>query len=185
MSCLCPPWESCGGTKAPPFFSFPLHSLFFQDEWIFQKLRPIVSYNRLRLSQFYAAFLVRGGSLSVGIEDCCDAVKTMRGCRSNTVALGERDEERKRKLKHTHSIQTPNPPPHSKQDGVRFEKLAKERTQDSLLNQYCLLPRQPPHTAFRVPLIRDFLGPLCRYAISAYVVLNAISPYSQTPIASI
>lgn len=97
--------------QAPLFFSFPLHSLFFQDEWIFQKLWAIVSHNRLRLSQFYAAFPVRGGSLSVGIEDHCDAVKTTRGCRSNTLwPWKQKDEERKRKLKHTRSIQTHEPP---------------------------------------------------------------------------
>lgn len=144
-----------------------------------------MSHNRLRLSQFYAAFLVRGGSLSVGIEDCCDAVKTMRGCRSNTLWPWEKGMKRERGSSNTlAAYKHLNPPPHSKQDGVRFEKLAKERTQDSLLSQYCSLPRQPPHPAFRVPLTRDFLGPSCRYEISAHVVLNAVSPYSQTPIAS-
>ena len=32
MSCLCPPWESSGGTKAPLSPPPTLHSLFFQDE---------------------------------------------------------------------------------------------------------------------------------------------------------
>lgn len=84
-----------------PFFSFPLHSLFFQDEWIFQKLWPIVSHNRLRLSQFYAAFPVRGGSLSVGIEDQCEAVKTTRGCRSNTLWPWKKQGEERRGSSNT------------------------------------------------------------------------------------
>lgn len=91
MSCLCPPWESCGGTKAPLSLA-PLHSLFFQDEWIFQKQQLIVSHNRRRLSQFYAAFPVRGGSLSAGIEGCCDAARTTRGCPGNTLWFREEDE---------------------------------------------------------------------------------------------
>lgn len=91
MSCLCPPWESSGGTKAPLSLA-PLHSLFFQDEWIFQKQQLIVSHNRRRLSQFYAAFPVQGGSLSAGIEGCCDAARTTRGCPGNTLWFREEDE---------------------------------------------------------------------------------------------
>lgn len=85
-------------------FSFPLHSLFFQDEWIFQKLQPIVSHNRRRLSRFYAAFPVRGGSLSAGIEDRCDAAGTTRSCPSNTLWLRQKGMKGKEEAhSHTHT----------------------------------------------------------------------------------
>ena len=85
-------------------FSIPLHSLFFQDEWIFQKLQPIVSHNRRRLSRFYAAFPVRGGSLSAGIEDRCDAARTTRGCPSNTLLLrGKGMKGKEEAHSHTHT----------------------------------------------------------------------------------
>lgn len=85
-------------------FSIPLHSLFFEDEWIFQKRQPIVSHNRRRLSWFYAAFPVRGGSLSAGIEGRCDAARTTRGCRSNTLWLKEKGMKGKEEAdSHTHT----------------------------------------------------------------------------------
>lgn len=89
MSRLCPPWESSGGTKAP--LSLPTHhlpstvSLFFRMNESFRSRGPLWGHNRRRLSQFYAAFPLRGGSLSAGIEGRGDAAATTRGCRSNTL----------------------------------------------------------------------------------------------------
>lgn len=112
MSRLCPPWESSEQGPRRPFLPAtlptsigpPPQSLFFQDERIFQKLQPIVGHNRRRLSQFYAAFPVRGGSLSAGIEGRGDAAGTTRGCLSNALWLREKGMKGgKRKPTATHA----------------------------------------------------------------------------------
>lgn len=86
-----------------PFSLPPPQSLF--PEWMnLSEAAPIVSHNRQRLSQFYAAFPVRGGSLSAGIERLCDATGTTRGCPSNTTWLWEkRMKGREEAQRHTHT----------------------------------------------------------------------------------
>lgn len=110
MSRLCPPWESSGGTKAP--LSLPSHHLpsalsFFRMNESFRSRGPLWGHNRRRLSQFYAAFPLRGGSLSAGIEGRGDAAATTRGCRSNTLWSWEKGMKGKEEAcSHTRSIQT-------------------------------------------------------------------------------
>lgn len=110
-----------------PFLFPPSTVSFFQDECIFQKPQPIVSHNRQRLSQFYAAFPVWGGSLSAGIEDYCDAARTTRGCPSNTLWLQEKGMKGKKEAySHTQHTNTQHPLTANK-DGVWLERLANER----------------------------------------------------------
>lgn len=93
MLCLCPPWESGGGTEAPlscPPPPFTASFFFCKDEWIFQKRQPIVFRNRQRLSQFYGAFPEWGGSLSAAIENHCHAARTPFGCPGNIVVYRKR-----------------------------------------------------------------------------------------------
>lgn len=86
MSCLGPPWESSEGPRRPFLPPSPppasTTDSFSRMNESFTSGSPL-SHNRQRLSRFYAAFPVRGGSLSGGIEGRRDAARIAKGCPSN------------------------------------------------------------------------------------------------------